>query len=406
MKTRTLSARAQCLSCVLSLLIWSVVPPVSGRASVLLSAELQKLSAIPLAGPALSSCDFGRDLPLSESPLLAGNGIHKTGDFNGDGKDEFIVTSNWGIGILQWTGNSLRSIMMAPNDTWFGAWRWDTRKNAIKARGDFNGDGKADILVISDWGIGILTFRGGKLVSLVAKPNGTGFGTWNWNSAEDRIHATGDFNGDGRADIVVSSPWGIGILTLRGGSLTTLVAQPGGTRIGAWNWNSARDRIHGTGDFNGDGKADLLVSSPWGIGILTFRSGALTSLVAQPSGTRFGAWNWNVRQDRIRGVGDFNGDGMTDLVVTSPWGIGILTFRGGTLASLVAKPDGTRFGAWNWNVRQDRIRVVGDFNGDGKTDLAVTSPWGIGILTFRGGTLASLMAKPNGTRFGGWVWQS
>ena len=53
------------------------------------------------------------------------NPIRGIGDFDGDGVDELIVTSDWGIGILRHDGVSFRTLMQAPRDTWFGGWRWD-----------------------------------------------------------------------------------------------------------------------------------------------------------------------------------------------------------------------------------------------------------------------------------------
>ena len=47
-------------------------------------------------------------------------------------------------------------------------------------------------------------------------------------------------------------------------------------------------------------------------------------------------------------------------------------------------------------------RVNCDFDGDGRAEILVTSPWGIGILKRSGSTLTAMMA-PNGTRFGEWL---
>ena len=44
-----------------------------------------------------------------------------------------------------------------------------------------------------------------------------------------------------------------------------------------------------------------------------------------------------------------------------------------------------------------------DFDGDRKNEILVTSPWGIGILKLSGSTLNAPMMAPNGTRFGGWL---
>ena len=42
--------------------------------------------------------------------------------------------------------------------------------------------------------------------------NGTRFGGWLLNTADNRFELSADFDGDGRAEILVTSPWGIGIL--------------------------------------------------------------------------------------------------------------------------------------------------------------------------------------------------
>jgi hypothetical protein len=65
--------------------------------------------------------------------------------------------------------------------------------------------------------------------------------------------------------------------------------------------------------------------------------------------------------------------------------------------------NGTRFGGWLLNTDDNRFDMVGDFDGGGRADILVTSPWGIGLLQLSGGSLSPLMMAPNGTRFGGWL---
>ncbi|HYW51290.1 MAG TPA: hypothetical protein VE861_11820, partial [Gemmatimonadaceae bacterium] len=52
-----------------------------------------------------------------------------------------------------------------------------------------------------------------------------------------------DFDGDRRAEIPVSSPWGLGLLELTGGTLTSAVMAPNGTRFGGWLLNSGDNRF-------------------------------------------------------------------------------------------------------------------------------------------------------------------
>ena len=100
---------------------------------------------------------------------------------------------------------------------------------------------------------------------------------------------------------------------------------------------------------------------------------------------------------------DFDGDGSAEIPVTSPWGIGILKLSGSTLSAPMMAPNGTRFGGWLLNTADNRFDLMGDFDGDGKAEILVTSPWGIGVLKLSGNTLTPVMMAPNGTRFGGWL---
>ena len=66
------------------------------------------------------------------------------------------------------------------------------------------------------------------------------------------------------------------------------------------------------------------------------------------------------------------------------------------------QPNGTRFGGWLLNTADNRFAADGHFSG-GTEEVLVTSPWGIGILALSGSTMTSPMLQPNGTRFGGWL---
>ena len=66
-------------------------------------------------------------------------------------------------------------------------------------------------------------------------------------------------------------------------------------------------------------------------------------------------------------------------------------------------PNGTRFGGWLLNTADNSFGPAGDFDGDHHREILVTSPWGIGILKLSGNTFTVPMMQPNGTRFGGWL---
>ncbi|MGW5052308.1 FG-GAP-like repeat-containing protein [Actinokineospora sp. NPDC004072] len=325
------------------------------------------------------------------------------GDFTGDGRAEVPITSPWGLGVLELSGSTLTSPVMAPNGTRFGGWLLNTADNRFEVQADLDGDGKQEILVSSPWGIGVLKREGGTFTSILMAQNGTRFGGWLLNTADNRFGPVGDFDGDGRQEVLITSPWGIGILKLTGSTFSVLMMAPNGTRFGEWLLNTADNRFGPVGDFGRNGRDELLVTSPWGLGVLELSGGTLTSPVMAPNGTRFGGWLLNTADNHFGNVGDFDGDGTPEVVVTSPWGIGILGRTGGAFAPKMMAPNGTRFGGWLLNTADNRFGPVADFDGDGRQEILVASPWGLGILELAGGTLAAPMMQPNGTRFGGWL---
>ena len=62
----------------------------------------------------------------------------------------------------------------------------------------------------------------------------------------------------------------------------------------------------------------------------------------------------------------------------SPWGIGILKLEGNNFRAIVIRRNGTRFGGWLLNTADNRFWAAADFDGDGRDELFVSSPWGIG----------------------------
>lgn len=65
--------------------------------------------------------------------------------------------------------------------------------------------------------------------------------------------------------------------------------------------------------------------------------------------------------------------------------------------------NGTRFGEWLLNTGDNRLATCADYDADLRTEILVTSPWGVGILEQAGATMAAPTMAPNGTRFGGWL---
>jgi len=334
-----------------------------------------------------------------EEHLMAG----KFSDFDGDAIAEMPVSSPWGLGMLKLGGGTLSSPFMAPNGTRFGGWLLNTADNRFDVIADFDGDRRSELLVSSPWGMGVLKLSGSTLGAPMMAPNGTRFGGWLLNTADNRFGPAGDFDGDGALELLVTSPWGIGIFKFAGNTWNVLMMAPNGTRFGGWLLNTADNRFSPVGDFDGDGRDEILVTSPWGIGMLKLSGNTLSVPMMAPNGTRFGGWLLNTVDNHFVGASDLDGDGTSELLITSPWGIGVLKLSGSTLAAPMMAPNGTRFGGWLLNTLDNRFTIAGDLDDDRQREILVASPWGIGVLKLSGNTFTVPMMAPNGTRFGGWL---
>jgi hypothetical protein len=113
------------------------------------------------------------------------------------------------------------------------------------------------------------------------------------------------------------------------------------------------------GDFNGDGKLDIATANYWD-GTLSILLGDGAGNFASASSPTVGSY--------LRGLaaGDFNGDGKLDLAVTTD------AWPTSTLTILLGDGTGNFTVASSMNVGNDCMSIAtGDFNGDGKLDLAI-----------------------------------
>lgn len=324
-------------------------------------------------------------------------------DFNSDGKADILVTSPWGLGLLSLSQNNISLHTMSPNGTRFGSWLLNTKDNNAELKADFDGDGRAELLMSSPWGIGILKLINGKFSSIAMAQNGTRHGGWIINTADNQFLHAADFDRDGKEEILMTSPWGIGILKYANNGITSLMLAANDTRFGGWLLNTRDNFFTLVGDFDGDKQTEIVVTSLWGLGILKFNGTTLTSIVMASNGTDFGSWVLDTSADKFEVVGDFDGDGRDEILVSNSSKIGIIKLQGNHLTSICAANNGNHLGSWVLDSKTNKMNTVGDFDGDGKTEILITSDWGLGVLKLNDKTLHSTVAVPNGTRFGGWL---
>jgi len=279
------------------------------------------------------------------------------GDFNGDGHLDFAA--------LWTTYLNKFSVFLGNGDGTFQNPITTTLQNPPTLEGglaaaDFNGDGKAD-LVLS----GTAPQQGSSAV-LVLTSNGDG--TFQSPTSyvvpgAQVIVRVGDFNGDGKPDIVTSD-------------LSVLLGNGNGTfQTPTKNSLSCGNPSYiVVGDFNNDGKDDLAIS---GALALSNGDGTFTAVCNTPDAPNLAA--------------DFNNDGLLDLV-------SLPSNSSGVAASVyLGKGDGTFQPPSTFRSSLSTGLSAADFDGDGKIDLAgpgggnnVTVVHGNGDGTFRGYTLVGI----------------
>ena len=309
--------------------------------------------------------------------------IRGAADLDGDGRDEVVITSDWGIGILRHDGKCWRAILAAPRDTWFGSWHYDATVNSgrdqIQGIANYTGGRAAEILVTSSWGVGVLALNGNTLTTASTQANGTRLGDWVFNSTQNNIRGSGDFDGDGCCEALVTSDWGIGILSFQ--SNRAIFLAPNGTRFGGWLLSTQANTIRLIADIDGDGCDEIVISSAWGLGVLKLTNGGLTSIAMYQNGTVLNGYTVN-NNDNFAAAGRFLGGRASQILVKNSAGIHLLGLSGGNLSRLGFIANGSRIGGWLHNPTNDQIRCTGFFSGTDRHEFVISSPWGIGILGF------------------------
>jgi len=258
-----------------------------------------------------------------------------TGDFNGDGLTDLVV-QNYGDGSV--------SVLLGNGDGTFQP-QVKYAVGALPERvlvADFNGDGNLDLVVANtgSQSIGILL--------------GNGDGTFQAQATYACGSPVGlgvmDINHDGIQDVVAGDYYNNTISVLLGngdGTLRAAVTYPTGST----------PQTLAEGDFNGDTNVDIVVGNLNNntVGVFLGKGdGTFQAMVTYPVG----------KAPQGVQVGDFNGDGVEDLAVVNS--------GDNTVSILIGNSDGTFQPQVTYPVGADPVGIViADFNGDGFQDISV-----------------------------------
>ncbi len=300
----------------------------------------------------------------------ANPGFVATGDLDGDGKPDMVVSNTGGNIISVYKNNGGPGNVSFGTKLEFGNGYTPTGISIT----DMNGDGKPDLVVIIYNSSSVYVYRntstGGTISFASEVVIYTGIGT------EPRGIIVSDLDGDGKPDIAIANsagPMGIFRNTTINGTLSFAqrqdVAAAGGSPYGI-----------AVGDFDGDGKPDLALTN------YTFSPSFVILMAMFRNQSVPGKISFADKKDFIIGsnpksvsVGDFDGDGKADLAVANNGSNTVSVLRNtsaGGVISFASKIDYPT-GAGPYSVS------VGDFDGDEKPDLAVANSGSATVSLFK-----------------------
>jgi hypothetical protein len=294
-------------------------------------------TAAGLNGDTITDFSPGDRIQISDLPLASAN-INLVGNTitYGMGATAGSITIGDGIGAGRYV---LRAIGTTGVEIRFQA----------DAHNDFNGDGRSDLLLRND---------SGSIFDLVGTNNGglinNGDNSFASIATSTHVVGTGDFNGDGRVDLLWRNDDGSihDLLANANGGFTDNTANSFVSLPTSWH-------VAGIGDFNGDGHDDILWRNDSGaiMDFLGTANGGFTSNGDNSSVNVDPIWH-------VAGVGDFNGDGLSDVLWRNDSGV-MFDFLGTANGGFVNNGDNS-FVAVDSTTQ---LAGIGDFSGDGLSDL-------------------------------------
>jgi len=278
-----------------------------------------------------------------------------TGDFNQDGKPDLLIATSNFVWVLLGKGDG--TFQAAVSST-TGA------TSVAPFVADLNGDGKPDVILYPP--------GSGATAVLLGKGDGTFQAATAGPVLQGQFIGIADLTGDGKPDVVANgnaiTPIQVQVFAGHGDGTFATSSINTTTTIN----NSLNNLLaYNLSDLNGDGKSDLVISQTAGFAgpaAPCCGPGATFVLLGNGDGT-FGTANTMTARAGHISTGDLNKDGVTDLVITE---FGSLSLgEGGYVDVFLGKGDGTFTlkNSYLGSLNGSEQAFVGDLNHDGNNDV-------------------------------------
>ncbi len=332
----------------------------------------------PIYAPVKTSITATDFDPKQDYTTLTNTVSVAIGDLDGDGKPDLVVANYTSSSISVFRNTSTSGSIGA--GSYAAKVDFTTRTNPFSiAIGDLDGDGKPDLAVANNGSARVSVFR-----------NTSSIGTIDGSSFAAKVDFTtgnnpysvaiGDLDGDGKPELAVTNTQSTSVSVFRNTSSS-------GT-IDLSSFAAKVDFVTGVlprsvtiGDLDGDGKPDLAVANSSSTTVSVFRNTSTSGSIV--------AGSFAAKVDFITGafptsiaIGDLDGDGKPDLAITNQNSVSVSVFHNtssiGTItgSSFAPKVDFT-------TQNMPRSVSIGDLDGDGKPDLAVANYGSNSVSVFR-----------------------
>ncbi|QEK52483.1 T9SS type B sorting domain-containing protein [Pedobacter aquae] len=296
-----------------------------------------------------------------------------TGDFDGDGYPDVAVINNADntVSIFRNTGNGTSISFANKIDFVTG-----TTPVSVQS-GDFDGDGKLDLAIVNSSSNSISTLR-----------NNGSSGTISFEAKQDYITQSnpgqikiGDFDGDGKLDLVINefgnNSFSIFRNTSNVGAITFASANTLSTGAGS------NPSALALGDVNGDGKLDIAITNFGASKLALYRNTSSVNALSFVLDNSYDTQSFPLSV----AIGDLDQDGKADIAVSNTNSNTVSFYKNTGTNNILSFADGQAYFAMD----SPRELTMGDVDGDGKVDLAVANINASSINIFKNNSTSAFL---------------